>query len=45
MSQGNRLINTQVTSKLSDDWRNLSSDRGHKYIGMEIITLRRHIDR
>lgn len=40
MSQGNRLINTQVTSKLSDDWRNLD-----KYIGMEIITLRRHIDR
>lgn len=30
MSQENRLINTQVTSKLSDDWRNVGSDRGQK---------------
>lgn len=30
MSQENRLINTQVTSKLSDDWRNVDSDRGQK---------------
>lgn len=30
MSQENRLINTQVTSKLSDDWRNVGSDSGQK---------------
>lgn len=30
MSQENRLINTQVTSKLSDDWRNVGSDRSQK---------------
>lgn len=30
MSQENRLINTQVTSKLSDDWRNVGSDHGQK---------------
>lgn len=45
MSQGNRLINIQLISKLFDDWRNFGSDCGYKYIGMEIIILRRYIDR